>query len=658
MDSNEKPRKHRPRSLVRTVGLASFVVLVVASSLALVFAYLNAKKEVLDNSRELSNAAAASVSAYFSGLDLNEVFSSGDAEVYEGIRDDMNKLCFVLNLKYLYVYRVNDARDTRTYMFVVGTGDNDDMIKEVFPFGAESSESFTQPEFDALDGKMPTTYDQLSNEYGFTYTWYYPLKNEDGTVFGLIGVDYDAGTMLRSIADNTLSFALPMVGIQCIIIPVGLWALNRRVLSPLRTASESMKQFTKKGTHKHIDIARDDEIGEIIESYNKMSDDIERYIGELEEMTVERVANDTELAVARRIQEGIVPATKELVGEGFEVYAFARSARSVGGDFYDVFELPHGRLGVVMADVSGKGVSAALFMAMCKTFIREKSRACRSAAEVLNEANDAIVEENPEGLFVTAFLGIFDPSTGVLQFANAGHTRPLLVGTGFLDPDPGIALGVFEDAGIVDDTLHVPAGAGVVLYTDGVTEAVSGDKTFFGEERLQEAAGHAATAREAVERTVAVVDAFVGEREQFDDLTMLALFATPVRQTAWSATLEPELESFGRLKEVLLDMCGTGLTGKRAVLACDEVFANIVMYAGATSVDVTCAQAEDGLRVTFADDGVAFDPLAEDASDKDFDDFEDFDEGGMGLSLVKQVARHCSYERTDDRNVLTLVLNR
>lgn len=640
MDSNGKQRNRHPRSLVRTVGLASFVVLVIASSLSLVFTYLNAKKEVIDNSHELSDAAAASVSNYFADRDLNDVFSSGDTEEYEGIRDDMSKLCMVFNLKYLYLYQVNKARDTRTYMFVVGPGDNDAMVKEVFPFGTESTDAFTQPEFDALSGKAPTTYDQLSNEYGFTYAWYYPLKNEDGTMFGIIGADYDAGAMLHSISDNTLSFALPMIGIQCVIIPVGLWALNRRILLPLRSVSKSMAQFTKKGTHEHIDIARDDEIGEIVASYNKMSDDIERYIDELEEMTVERVANDTELAVARRIQEGIVPVTKELVGEGFEVHAFARSARSVGGDFYDVFELPHGRLGVVMADVSGKGVSAALFMALCKTFIREKSRACRSAAEVLNEANDAIVEENPEGMFVTAFLGLFDPSTGVLQFANAGHTRPLLVGTGFVDPDPGIALGVFEDAGIVDDTLHIPAGTGVVLYTDGVTDAVGSNKTFFGEERLQEAAGHAATAREAVERTVAAVDAFAGEHEQFDDITMLALFATPVQQATWSAKLEPELESFVRLKEVLLNMCGTGLAGKRAVLACDEVFANIVMYAGATSVDVTCAQAEDGLRVTFVDDGVAFDPLAEDAPDKDFDEF---DEGGLGLSLVRQAARHCSY---------------
>lgn len=655
MDSNGKQRNRHPRSLVRTVGLVSFAVLVVASSLALVFAYLNAKKEVINNSRALSDAAAASVSAYFSDLDLNEVFSSGDTKEYEDTRDDMSSLCIVFNLKYLYLYRVNEARDTRTYMFVVGHADNDDMIKTVFPFGTESSDAFTQPEFDALNGKAPTTYDQLSNEYGFTYTWYYPLKNADGTVYGIIGADYDAGAMLSSISDNTLSFALPMIGIQCVIIPVGLWALNRRILLPLRSVSKSMAQFTNKGTHEHIDIARNDEIGEIVASYNKMSDDIEHYIDELEDMTVERVANDTELAVARRIQDGIVPTTKEFSGKGFEAYAFARSARSVGGDFYDVFELSHGRVGVVMADVSGKGVSAALFMAMCKTFIREKTRTCRSAAEVLNEANDAIVEENPEGLFVTAFLGIFDPSTGVLQFANAGHTRPLLVGTGFVDPDPGIALGVFEDAGIVDDTLRVPAGTGVVLYTDGVTEAVNGNKTFFGEKRLREAAGHAASAREAVERTVAAVDAFVGEREQFDDLTMLALFAAPAQTTTWSATLEPKLESFARLKETLLDMCGAGSTGKRAVLACDEVFANIVMYAGATSVDVTCAQSEDELRVTFADDGMAFDPLAEDAPDKDF---EEFDEGGMGIPLVKQAARHCSYERKDDRNVLTLVLNR
>lgn len=651
MDSNRRPRERRPRSLVRTVGIFAVVVLVISSSLSLILANIYASREALDTSREFSNAAAVSVSAYFSDLDLNKVFASGDTEQYEDVRDSMSGLCMVFNLKYLYLYKVNEARDTRTYMFVVGSEDDADEIREAFPLGAESTIEISQQELDALDGRPPTTYERLQNKYGFTYAWYYPLKNEDGTVFGIIGADYNASAMMRDIVDNTLSFAFPMIGILCVVVPVGLWTLNRRILMPLRSVSKSMVQFTERGEHEHIDITRSDEIGEIVVSYNKMSDDIERYIDELEEMTVERVANDTELAVARRIQEGIVPATKELAGEGFEVYAFARSARSVGGDFYDVFGLPDGRVGVVMADVSGKGVSAALFMGMCKTLIREKAHACLTAAEVLNEANDAILEENPEGLFVTAFLGVFDPSTGVLQFANAGHTRPLLVGTGFVDPDPGIALGVFEDAGIVDETLHIPAGAGVVLYTDGVTEAVGGDEAFFGEERLREAAGKAATARDAVERTVIAVDAFVGEREQFDDLTLLSLFATSLPQTTWGATLEPELESFGRLRDALLDMCGKGSAGKRAVLACDEVFANIVMYAGATGVDVTCAKAADGLRVTFADDGTAFDPLAEDDADKDF---EEFDEGGMGLSLVRQAAKHCSYERKDDRNVLTL----
>lgn len=236
--------------------------------------------------------------------------------------------------------------------------------------------------------------------------------------------------------------------------------------------------------------------------------------------------------VAGQIESGIVPEQTELFEPDFAAAAVAHPARELGGDFYDCFLAGEdGRyVCAVVGDVSGKGVTAALFMTMVKTMLRERLKMKQSPAAVLNGVNDEVCAVNPQGMFATVFAAVLDRQTGELAYANAGHTKPLLLGeeVTFLHPDAGVAIGLFEDAGIVEERLLLQSGDGILVYTDGIVEAVDTADAFFGEERLLSLVSERCNRgevqpKELVEAVRDEVRAFSAGREPFDDLTMLAL---------------------------------------------------------------------------------------------------------------------------------------
>ena len=235
-----------------------------------------------------------------------------------------------------------------------------------------------------------------------------------------------------------------------------------------------------------------------------------------------------ELRSAHDIQMSFLPEHLPEV-PGVDLAALALPAKEVGGDFYDAIPLPGNRTALVIADVSGKGVPAALFMALSRTVMRANTLVPRSAREAVSEANALIAADAKSGMFVTLFYAVVDPAGKTLTYVNAGHNPPLLFRSGSDSPMPlkgtGIILGVMPEADYREETVALESGDLLVCYTDGVTEAINADEEQFGERRLIEVVMgcRGLSPGEIVDRILDAVTQFSGDEPQFDDQTLIVL---------------------------------------------------------------------------------------------------------------------------------------
>ena len=240
------------------------------------------------------------------------------------------------------------------------------------------------------------------------------------------------------------------------------------------------------------------------------------------------VALQKELNIASQMQKSILP-TEFPQGPDYQVYASMEPARDVGGDFYDVVRLEDNRIGVAVADVADKGVPSALYMMSSRTLLKGAAIGCDRPSQVLGEVNDLLQEDSDTGMFVTLFYGIYDPDTGEFAYANGGHNPPLIVhadgSSTVLAMTGGIALGVAPGIQYEQANVTLLPGDTVLLYTDGVTEAVNDVGEFFGLERLQQifTSNPPKDPRTANDAVFDALHNFVGEKAQADDITCLAL---------------------------------------------------------------------------------------------------------------------------------------
>ena len=240
------------------------------------------------------------------------------------------------------------------------------------------------------------------------------------------------------------------------------------------------------------------------------------------------VAIQNELDVASKIQQSILP-TRFPKSAQYEVYANMEPARNVGGDFYDILTLDGDRVGLAIADVSDKGVPASLFMMSSRTLLKGTAIGIPEPGNVLKDVNDLLYEENDTSMFVTVIYAVFSPDTGTFVYANGGHNPPLIIhkdgSSTLLPPIGGIALGIAPGMSFPQDTVNLEPGDILMLYTDGVTEAMNASREEFGMERMQQvfADNPPANSREATEMIFEAVHAFAGDTAQSDDITCLTI---------------------------------------------------------------------------------------------------------------------------------------
>ncbi len=416
-----------------------------------------------------------------------------------------------------------------------------------------------------------------------------------------------------------------------------------------------------------------DEIELLAESFSTLSKRAMDYITQITQITAEKERIGTELALATRIQADMLPNMFPPFPERseFDIYASMDPAKEVGGDFYDFFLIDDDHLCLVMADVSGKGVPAALFMMASKIILANNAMTGKEPARILSDTNAAICSNNREEMFVTVWLGILELSTGRLTAANAGHEYPALKradGSFELFRDKhGLVIGAMDHAKYRQYEIQLQPGDRLFVYTDGVTEATDAQKVLFGTDRMLAALNREPEAApDRLLRSVREdIDAFVGDAPQFDDITMLGLCYNGPRSAARELTLDAAVENLDRVIGFLdgeLEALDCPLKAQMQLdVALEELFVNVAHYAyapGTGTVTVRIQPEKDPKRVTVTliDSGVPYDPLAKADPDVTLS-AEDRQIGGLGIFMVKKSVDEISYEYRDGQNVLRFVKN-
>ncbi len=393
----------------------------------------------------------------------------------------------------------------------------------------------------------------------------------------------------------------------------------------------------------------------------------------LQRTTSAKERMESELNIGRDIQMSMLPVDFDAHAHRreYDVYATLHPAREVGGDFYDFFLIDEDRLCVCVGDVSGKGVGAALFMAMTKTLIKSRATNDFSPASILTHVNDELGHNNEANMFVTIWAAILDVKTGAMTYTNAGHNPPFLLRAAGdlvrLDELHGPVVAAMEGMSYGESSLQLRAGDLLVLYTDGVTEAMNADSELYGERRLKESlAASSRDVRGMVARVADDVWSFQGDALQADDVTAMAVAFHGAAPGAAAHLLElrmvNKLADIGRVIEEFSAFAAQhGLDDKprRTVnMALDELLNNVVSYAYADDgehwIDLRIELNPQRLAVTVGDEGAPFNPFARTAPDTTLS-IEDRQIGGLGIHLVKEIMDEVSYVRRTHRNVVTIV---
>ena len=372
-----------------------------------------------------------------------------------------------------------------------------------------------------------------------------------------------------------------------------------------------------------------------------------------------------ELEVARAIQASVLP-TSFPNNDIERIYAMMDPAKEVGGDFYDYFYIDDTHLAFVIADVSGKGVPAALFMMKTETLVKSLATSLRAdTATILERSNIALCENNDANMFVTCWFGILDTVTGELRYTNAGHNNPLIYSGGkvrFLEGAHGMVLGGIAAAKYKEEAIKLGQGDKLVLYTDGVTEAHNVKNELFGNDRLiQFAKAHINdSANEFVPKLREELNQYSEGKEQFDDITMLMVEFHKGANITSSRVFKADTSELNNLFNYSSSLLEILNFSKRDIImintALEEVFVHMAKYAykGKGALEVSLSNDKDNIRFVFRDAGEPYNPL-DVQKPKITATSDEREMNDLGIYMAKSIMDETLYEYVDNHNVLTLV---
>ena len=465
--------------------------------------------------------------------------SGGEGEEYEAVWNTLSELCNASDVTFIYVIQP-DQTDYEHITFIFSTKLQDaDYTLYDFGYYRETTNDEYRAKYRSLcEGE--SNHELVIRDKGYIETDPHitamtSLIDSNDEVKGIVCVQRQMDKLITVRNAYLRNVFITLFVLLALVITVHSFYLTRVCLNPVRRITIEACRFADESTlgdQKLTDtIHNKDEIGMLAESIDKMEERIVNYVDEMTVVTAEKERISTELSLASKIQANKLPNRFPAFPDRkeFDIYAMMKPAKLVGGDFYDFFLIDDDHLCMLIADVSGKGIPAALFMMSSKITISNFAKMGKSPGKILSAANEEIHSENNEDMFLSVWLGILELSTGKLKAANAGHEYPAIMqpsGSFELFRDKhGFVLGGISGLGFKDYELSLRPGAKLMVYTDGVPEAQNGENELFGTDKMLAALNEepGAAPQKLLQNVCGAVDAFVGEAEQFDDLTMLCV---------------------------------------------------------------------------------------------------------------------------------------
>ncbi len=639
-------------SIAKSILIFILIISLLFTGVMIFFTVKNASEDAYDHSQVKASKAAEAVSSLYSGID-KRVLIENEA-VRNSIQSTMQAFLDENELFLLYIVIPDTEKSTIDYLFIVGTNEAQEIVKDCRENPIQKRSSFSASMLNIMDGSSQREDLELDNQFGHVISTYVPLRDQDQNTIAVVGADVSV-SMTRLSLMSSLPKKLLASFIIGFLSPLFLYfVLKKKIIEPTLEISRAMQEFGKDGNYEAptLELHCDNELALIGDSFHSMALNIQDNIARIKEYTQMQNRQEYEMKAASKIQQGFLPAA-HYEEEGLQINACMHPAKNIGGDFYDYFDY-NGQTIVVIADVSGKGLSGAIFMASAITLIRGFVKQFPDPHDVLTAVNEELEHTNPNMMFVTVFLAYIDREKSLIRYCNAGHNPPYLISDGrikALTASGGLPLGILVEEAYETAEEILPLGATLFLYTDGVNEARNPSLDFFGMERL-EALLRRSQDGDRLETIQKELTDFRQGCEPYDDITMLAFTSK-----AEELVLPAKVSCFAQLKSwILEDEKIPEDIRKSLCLMAEEIFINISSYAYEKAEgDVTIRkqiQKDGTCFLQFTDQGMPFDPT------RDITDIDTYDPfcqiGGLGRFMVDSLADAWHYIHMENSNILLI----
>lgn len=649
---------------------AIIILLIVSSIIISTIGYISFKNAFKREYSKSTYNIARTAATLIKSDDIDGYLTENkNEESYNQSKEYLDEFCQKMNLTLIYVIKV----DTENYK----------SFKSIFNSVLENSD-YTEWELgyerDTTNKEYEKIYEDIYEnnlEYGTIYrtknlkgkephiTTLIPIKNSEGNVVSILCIQRPILELNKARRPYLINITISTIILSILVIISTTVYLRKQFVNPIRKIIKEANRFAQENkiSKKLGRVSKIQEISVLSRSIDKMENDMTRYIENVKKLTKDKERISSELHVARAIQENSVPNEFPPFPDRkeFDIFASMTPAKEVGGDFYDFFLIDDDHLAIAMADVSGKGIPAALFMMVTKILLSDRALMGGSPAEILEFVNARICEHNKVNMFVTLWFGILEMSTGTLTAANAGHEKPIICRKNgnfeIISDVRSVVIGAFENTKYKNYEIKLEPADKIFLYTDGIPEASNINNEMFGMDNMIQTLNFYKdrTPEKIIEGVKKSVNKFVGNIPQFDDLTMMCVELKRKNNVLIIDAKTDNLQEVNTFIEPHIKKCDDK-TKKEIELCIEEIFVNIANYAYKNTigkVEINIESNNQEIKITFKDNGKKFNPLEQKEPNKK-SKAKDRKVGGLGIFLVREYMDNIEYKNENEQNILII----